>query len=36
VITPLKNIINPKLVKNNESSSINETTPITGRSKKGS
>ena len=36
VITPLKNIINPKLVKNNESNSINETIPITGRSKNGS
>jgi len=36
VITPLKNIINPNIVKNNESNSINVTTPITGRSKNGS
>jgi hypothetical protein len=36
VITPLKNIINLKLVKNNVSNSINVTTPITGRSKNGS
>jgi hypothetical protein len=36
VINPLKNTINPKLVKNNVSNSINVTTPITGRSTNGS
>ena len=36
MITPLKDIINPKTVKNNESNSTNETIPIIGRSKNGS